>query len=222
MSSTCNTTRNEKGGKDLLLKLCTEVEATVDASTDANNVIIPSHGLEVNDIVRFDVDDLGTLSGVTATGFYYVKSVEDSSTVTLSESPGATAVSFTGSFTDTVSVFKTVAGLRNASISINAEMVDITNYGSNQFREILSGAGLKSMSISGDGVFNSDTDFNTFQTAMLDQDLVCAIYVDVVAGRIYHSCAKITSMEFSGEFSGEANYTMALESSGTITVNQAS
>lgn len=222
MSTACNTTRNEKGGKDLLLKLCTEVEATIDSSTDANNVEITGHGLQENDIVRFDVDDIGTLSGVTATGFYYVLSVEDANTVTLSASPGGTAISFTGSFADTISVFKTVAGLRNASISINAEIVDITNYGSNQFREILSGAGIKSMSISGDGVFNSDANFNTFQNNALNQELVCAIYVDVVAGRIFHSCAKITSMEFSGEFAGEANYTIALESSGTVTADQAS
>ena len=56
--------------------------------------------------------------------------------------------------------FETVAGLRATRISFNAETVDVTSLESQGgWRELLSGAGVKSASISGAGVFrDADTD----------------------------------------------------------------
>ena len=54
-------------------------------------------------------------------------------------------------------VFETVAGLRATRITFNAETVDITNLGSaGRWRELLSGAGVRSAAISGSGVFRDD------------------------------------------------------------------
>ena len=50
-------------------------------------------------------------------------------------------------------VFATVAGLRDTSISINAETIDVTNKDSARVRTLLADAGIKSFSISGSGVF---------------------------------------------------------------------
>ena len=50
--------------------------------------------------------------------------------------------------------FETIAGLRATRISFNAETVDVTSLESQGgWRELLSGAGVKSASISGSGVF---------------------------------------------------------------------
>jgi len=50
--------------------------------------------------------------------------------------------------------FETVAGLRATRISFNAETVDVTSLESQGgWRELLGGAGVKSASISGSGVF---------------------------------------------------------------------
>jgi len=48
-------------------------------------------------------------------------------------------------------VFSTVAGLRTTQMTINAETVVVTNQGSGGWRELLSGAGVRSVSLSGAG-----------------------------------------------------------------------
>jgi Phage tail tube protein len=50
-------------------------------------------------------------------------------------------------------VYSTVAGLRTTQLSINGDAVVITNKGSGAWRELLSGAGVRSVSVSGAGVF---------------------------------------------------------------------
>ncbi|MEM6576991.1 MAG: phage major tail protein, TP901-1 family, partial [Pseudomonadota bacterium] len=50
--------------------------------------------------------------------------------------------------------FQTVAGLRATRVSFNAESVDVTSLESaGGWRELLAGAGVKSASISGSGIF---------------------------------------------------------------------
>ena len=50
-------------------------------------------------------------------------------------------------------VYATVAGLRTTQMSINGDPVVITHKGSGAWRELLSGAGVRSVSVSGAGVF---------------------------------------------------------------------
>ena len=61
--------------------------------------------------------------------------------------------------------YETVAGLRATRLSFNSESVDATSMESEGgWRELLSGAGVKSASISGSGVFRDDsTDERTRQ-----------------------------------------------------------
>ena len=55
-------------------------------------------------------------------------------------------------------VFETMAGLRATRISFNAESVDVTSLESQGgWRELLAGAGVRSASISGSGVFKDAT-----------------------------------------------------------------
>jgi TP901-1 family phage major tail protein len=59
--------------------------------------------------------------------------------------------------------FETIAGLRATRVSFNAESVDVTSLESQGgWRELLGGAGVKSASISGSGVFK---DANTDERA---------------------------------------------------------
>ena len=50
-------------------------------------------------------------------------------------------------------VYATVAGLRTTQMSVNGEMVAITSKDSGGWRELLSGAGVRSVSVSGAGIF---------------------------------------------------------------------
>lgn len=117
------------------------------------------------------------------------------------------------------SVYTTVAGLRSKSFSLSADGIDVTNHGSNQWRELLDGAGIRSMSISGSGVFKNDSTLTTIRQNAMSQTLTNFQIVDDDSGDTFQASFKITSFERSGEFNGEQVWTIALESSGEVTVS---
>lgn len=53
--------------------------------------------------------------------------------------------------------FLTIGGLKGTKMQINAAPVDITNVESDGWKEYLPGAGVKELTISGDGIFDSRT-----------------------------------------------------------------
>lgn len=112
--------------------------------------------------------------------------------------------------------FQTVAGLRATRISFNAETVDVTSLESaGGWRELLAGAGVKSASISGSGVFrDAATDERArqifFAAEMPDFQVVVPDF-GVVQGAF-----QITGIEYSGSHNGEATYEMTLASAGQL------
>jgi TP901-1 family phage major tail protein len=115
-------------------------------------------------------------------------------------------------------VFNTVAAQRSTSLSINGESVDVTNKDSAaQMRELMEGGGVKSMDISGEGVFTDDAS----QTELEDWALAGSIdnyQIEMEDGRIYEGPFQVTSVEYSGDHNGEQTYSVELESAGEITV----
>lgn len=221
----CNTTQNERGGKDLLLKICEEIECDVQIGTDDDPQEIltgTAHGAVVGDMVRINSTELGTNDDVTADQLYFIVSVPSTTAVKISATPGGTAITFDEALTDVdFEFFKTVGGLRSSGVSFASEGIDITNYGSNQWRQMKDGAGIRAVSVSGDGVYTIATNYRAMETDAYANNLVCLAFVDVAAGRVYHGCFKITSLEITGEHGGEATFTMAAESAAAITVYQA-
>ncbi len=49
--------------------------------------------------------------------------------------------------------YATVAGLRTTQLSVNGEVVNVTTKDSGGWRELLSGAGVRSVSVAGSGIF---------------------------------------------------------------------
>ena len=111
-------------------------------------------------------------------------------------------------------VFVTVAGLRNRSLSLNARPVDITNADSvNGWREILEGAGIKSASLSGTGVFRDDAADETVRGYFFNGSI--RNWQLIVPGfGIIQGAFQITALEYAGEYDGEVTYSLALESAG--------
>ena len=122
----------------------------------------------------------------------------------------------------------TVGGLRSTSMSINGEMVDITNKDSNAFissgndkaRDLLQGGGVSSMTLSASGVFTDSSTENlvrgfAFDGAIQNYDLVFS------DGSKISGAFLITSYERAGEYNGEETYSVTLESSNTITYTNA-
>jgi len=118
--------------------------------------------------------------------------------------------------------FTTVAGLRTRTVTVNNEAVDITDSDTAPQRALLSGAGLKTLSISGSGIFKDDAAFN------LVEDLVFAaasneeeFQVVFGNGDIIQGTFHITSLEYAGEYNGAQTYTISLENAGAYSLIRA-
>jgi TP901-1 family phage major tail protein len=113
--------------------------------------------------------------------------------------------------------FETVAGLRASRISFNAETVDVTSLESTGgWRELLAGAGMRSASISGSGVFrDADTDERARQI-FFDGEMP-EFQVVIPDFGIVEGPFQITSIEYAGSYNGEATYELTLASAGALT-----
>ena len=109
----------------------------------------------------------------------------------------------------------TVGGLRSSSITLNDEMVDITNN-----RTLLPQGGIQSMTVSGSGVFTDATSEQQLRTNFGGATLSSMSFVIPDLGT-YAGSFQITSLEYAGEFNGEATYSITAESSGAITFTAA-
>ncbi len=114
-----------------------------------------------------------------------------------------------------VPVFTTVAGLRTTQMSVNAETVVVTNQGSGGWRELLSGAGVRSVSLSGSGVFTGSAAEARIKAnalaGVIDDYRISFESGETVTGRFL-----LTRLDYAGDFNGERTYTLALESSGEV------
>ena len=213
----CNTTQNEVGGKELLLKACQTVEiATTDESTDID---LEAHGLKVGDIVSFN--DIGTLTVVALNTFYFVVGVTDD-TFEISATRGGTAIEMDATEAELeVNAFKTLGGLRSKTFAFNSETIEITSLDSDEWKKLLDGAGIRSFSVSGSGVYTNEQVFQYVFSQARANNLTCLMFIDVKASRIFEGCFKITSLEVSGEYNAEASYSISAESSGQINIQEA-
>lgn len=112
--------------------------------------------------------------------------------------------------------FSAVAGLRATRISFNAESVDVTSLESaGGWRELLSGAGVKSAAISGSGIFrDADSDERTRQI-FFDGETP-AFQVVIPDFGIVEGPFQVTSIEYAGTHDGEATYELSLASAGRL------
>ena len=130
--------------------------------------------------------------------------VEKGSAFLLKVGNGATPVAYT-----------TVAGLRTTQLSVNGEAVAITSKDSGGWRELLSGAGVRSVSVSGAGVFTgSPAEARVKASALsgvLDDYRLTFEGGETLTGRFL-----VTRLDYAGDYNGERSYTLALESSGAV------
>ena len=112
--------------------------------------------------------------------------------------------------------YSTVAGLRTTQLSINGEGVVITHKASGGWRELLSGAGTRSVSVAGSGVFTGSAAEARLKSnalgGVLDDYELSFESGDRMRGKFL-----LTRLDYAGDFNGERSYTLALESSGQVT-----
>ena len=112
--------------------------------------------------------------------------------------------------------FTSVAGLRAASLSLNAEMVDATHAASpGRWRELLAGAGVRAASVSGAGVFVDD------DVALARRGLFFAgehrnWRLEIPGLGAITGPFALTNLDYAGEYDGEATAAVALASAGAL------
>ena len=111
--------------------------------------------------------------------------------------------------------YETVAGLRTTQMSVNGDTVVVTHKESGGWRELLSGAGTRSVSVSASGIF-------------LGSDAEIAIRSHALAGTLddyelsFEDGARmrgkflVQRLDYAGDFNGERTYALQLESSGAV------
>ena len=113
--------------------------------------------------------------------------------------------------------FETLAGLRAQRLSLNAEQVDVTSLDSaGGWRELLAGAGVRSASISGSGVFR-DAATDARARAIFFDAIMPDFQVIVPDFGTIEGPFQITSIEYAGSHNGEATYEIAMASAGALT-----
>jgi TP901-1 family phage major tail protein len=112
-------------------------------------------------------------------------------------------------------VFTTVAGLRTTQMSVNGEAVVITSKDSGGWRELLSGAGVRSVSVSGAGVFTGSAAEARIKANAL-AGLIDDYELSFESGDRMRGRFLVTRLDYAGDFNGERSYTLSLESSGVV------
>lgn len=117
---------------------------------------------------------------------------------------------------DNVGSFETVAGIRSRQLSFNAETVDATDSESaGRWRELLGGAGLRSASLSGVGIFKDASSDEKIRRQFFD-GLITPWQIVIPDFGVMEGLFQITAIEYSGEHSGEIAFEIALQSAGQI------
>ena len=102
---------------------------------------------------------------------------------------------------------------------VNNESVDITDADTAPWRRLLGDAGLRSVSVSGSGVFKDEAAINTvedlaFQGDNRDFQLVFG------NGDYLQGSFQVASFSYEGEHNGEQTYSLTLESAAVVSMNR--
>ena len=111
--------------------------------------------------------------------------------------------------------YQTVAGLRTTQMSINGDTVVITHKESAGWRDLLSGAGTRSVSVSASGIFLDSVAENSLRTHALAGTLD-GYELSFEDGARLRGRFLVQRLDYAGDFNGERTYSLQLESSGVV------
>jgi len=112
--------------------------------------------------------------------------------------------------------FSTVAGLRARTIALNARTVDATDGDSvGRWRELLAGAGVRSVAVNGQGVFRDAESDALIREAFFSQTAKTWRLIVPDFGQL-EGPFLVAALEYAGEHEGEATFAISLASAGEI------
>ena len=116
-------------------------------------------------------------------------------------------------------VFTNLCGLNSKSLTINNSSIDVTTPDCTTPEGALwtaTLAGLKNLSLSGDGFFEDSVAEARMNTVAMAADNAVSMQVVVPDFGTYSGAFRIASLEFGGETEGGVTYSVSLESNGTV------
>lgn len=123
-------------------------------------------------------------------------------------------VSISGTYT-------AIGGLRTKSLQIGEDQIDVTDSDSaGQWRELLAGAGIFSMSLSGGGVFKTTASEKYLLARKLAKEHPTFQFIVPGLGT-FQGVFMIGNIGYQGAERGEVQYSMSFESAGEITFTAA-
>ncbi len=117
--------------------------------------------------------------------------------------------------------YQTVGGVRTRSLKINSETVDVTDSDStNQWRELLATAGVKSVEIAVSGIFKDDTYINQAIAYAKDCTIRNWQWIHASIGT-FQGAFQVADIELGAEYNGAVSFSFTLQSAGEVTFTQA-
>ena len=125
---------------------------------------------------------------------------------------------------DGAGVLSNLCGLNSKSLTLNNSSIDVTTPDCTTpegalYTETL--AGLKNVSVSGDGFFEDSIAEIRMNTVAMANDNSTNFEVVVPNFGTYAGAFRIASVEFGGETEGGVTYSLSLESTGAVTFTAA-
>lgn len=112
--------------------------------------------------------------------------------------------------------YETVAGLRATTLSFNAENVDATSQDSaGAWRELLAGAGLRSATIRGQGIFKDAASDATVRGIFFAASIV-SWQITIPDFGVVTGPFQVVSLDYSGRHDGEVSFELSLASAGAL------
>ncbi len=120
--------------------------------------------------------------------------------------------------------FSNLCGLNSKSITINNSSIDVTTPDCTTpagalWTETL--AGLKNVSVSGDGFFEDSTAEARMNSVAMGADNACNFQIVIPDFGTYAGSFRISSVDFGGQTEGGVTYSLSLESTGAVTFTAA-
>lgn len=111
--------------------------------------------------------------------------------------------------------YMTIGGMRTTRFLLNNQLIDSSHKESGKWRQLLVGAGISNVSISGSGIFTSShSEALIYQYAFANQ--AADFYICFGNGDILSGLFMISSYERMGNYGEEEAYNLSLESAGEV------
>lgn len=214
---TCQYTQDTQGGKDYLLQPGNGFCGAVTFQNTGDTVTQAGHQLFAGEVVSFSAIT-GPTTIVIDTPYYVINPNLTNGTFQLSLTSGGSAIALDADGTGTAEeLFDTLFGVRENSMSVEVEAIETTNKESSEWKEMLSGSGVRAVSISASGLWKDNRVEERVRNYLLNRRIAHWRVIQTSDLKYWEGYFMVSSFEVTGPYNDALSYSASLESSGPVT-----